>query len=49
MVLAANDPGAAFYERFGFGFVDERETTIGDESYPESRYALDLDTEADGR
>lgn len=48
MVLAANDPGAAFYERFGFGFVDESRTTIGDETYPESRYALDLDTGTDG-
>lgn len=37
MVLLANEPGAGFSERFGFAFVDER-TTIGEESYPESRY-----------
>jgi ribosomal protein S18 acetylase RimI-like enzyme len=41
MVLSANDPGTEFYEAFGFEFVDESETTIGDERYPESRYVLD--------
>jgi ribosomal protein S18 acetylase RimI-like enzyme len=41
MVLSENGPGIAFYERFGFEFVDESETGIGDETYPESRYALD--------
>jgi len=41
MVLAANDPGNAFYERFGFEYVDEQETTVGDEAYRENRYALE--------
>lgn len=42
MVLAANEPGNAFYERFGFEQVDDSETRIGDEHYRENRYALDL-------
>ena len=41
MVLTENDPGNAFYSRFGFEAVDERETTIGNESYPETRYVLE--------
>lgn len=41
MVLAENDAGNAFYDRFGFKPVDERETTIGDDSYRETRYVLD--------
>lgn len=41
MVLAENDPGNAFYERFGFEFVDETRTTIGGDSYRENRYALE--------
>lgn len=41
MVLAENGPGNAFYEQFGFEPVDERETTIGGESYPENRYTLE--------
>lgn len=41
MVLSANDPGKAFYERFGFEYQDEAETTIGGEGYPESRYVLE--------
>lgn len=49
MVLADNDPGNAFYDRYGFEYVDEHQTTIGDETYPENRYALerpfDLDTD----
>lgn len=40
MVLSENDPGNAFYERFGFEAVDEHETTIGDGSYRESRHVL---------
>ncbi|KAA9398713.1 GNAT family N-acetyltransferase [Haloarcula sp. CBA1130] len=40
MVLSANEPGAEFYEQFGFEFVDESETEIGGERYPESRYVL---------
>jgi ribosomal protein S18 acetylase RimI-like enzyme len=40
MVLSANEPGAEFYERFGFEFADENETEIGGERYPESRYVL---------
>lgn len=40
-VLAENDPGNAFYRGFGFEYVDERETTIGDGSYRENRYVLD--------
>jgi ribosomal protein S18 acetylase RimI-like enzyme len=47
MVLSANEPGVAFYERFGFAFVDEHETTIGDERYPESRYVLEPDGDGD--
>lgn len=49
MVLAENDPGNAFYDEFGFEYADERETMIGDETYPENRYVLerpfDLDTD----
>jgi ribosomal protein S18 acetylase RimI-like enzyme len=41
MVLAENDPGNAFYERFGFDRVDESETTIGGETYLENRYVLE--------
>ncbi|AUV83618.1 N-acetyltransferase [Salinigranum rubrum] len=41
MVLAANEPGADFYEHFGFEFADERTTTIGEETYPERRYVLE--------
>jgi ribosomal protein S18 acetylase RimI-like enzyme len=40
MVLSANGPGVGFYEQFGFEFADERETRIGEETYPESRYVL---------
>lgn len=39
-VLSANEPGRRFYERFGFEFRDEAETTVGGEGYPESRYVL---------
>jgi len=38
MVLAANDPGNAFYESFGFEKTDEQETIIGSETYPENVY-----------
>jgi ribosomal protein S18 acetylase RimI-like enzyme len=41
MVLAENDPGNSFYERFGFELDDESETTIGGESYRENRYVLE--------
>ncbi|WP_435196793.1 GNAT family N-acetyltransferase [Natronomonas sp. EA1] len=40
MVLTENDPGRAFYERFGFEQADESETTIGGETYRENRYVL---------
>lgn len=40
MVLSANEPGAEFYEQFGFEFADESDTEIGGERYPESRYVL---------
>jgi ribosomal protein S18 acetylase RimI-like enzyme len=40
MVLSANHPGRRFYEHFGFDHVDEQSTTIGGETYPESRYVL---------
>lgn len=40
MVLAANDEGNAFYEAFGFERVDEGETIIGGEAYPENVYRL---------
>jgi ribosomal protein S18 acetylase RimI-like enzyme len=42
MVLAENDPGNAFYERFGFERADESETQIGEESYQENRYVLEF-------
>lgn len=48
MVLSENRPGADFYEHFGFEFVDEQPTRIGDETYPESRYVLEPDTDSDG-
>ena len=41
MVLAANEPGNAFYRAFGFEKVDEGETTIGGEPYREHTYALE--------
>ena len=41
MVLAKNAPGNAFYDGFGFEQVDEGQTVIGDESYPENRYVLE--------
>ncbi|GGK71014.1 GNAT family N-acetyltransferase [Haloarcula sebkhae] len=41
MVLSANEPGAEFYEGFGFEFADESETETGGERHPESRYVLD--------
>lgn len=47
MVLSENRPGAAFYEAFGFEFVDEQSTSIGEERYPESRYVLEPDGESD--
>lgn len=46
MVLSENRPGAEFYEHFGFEFVDEQSTTIGDEAYPESRYVLEPDSDS---
>ena len=42
MVLAANDDGNEFYERFGFERADESETVIDGESYRENRYVLDV-------
>jgi len=42
MVLAANDGGNEFYERFGFERADESETVIDGESYRENRYVLDV-------
>jgi ribosomal protein S18 acetylase RimI-like enzyme len=41
MVLAENDPGKAFYERFGFEQIDESETVVGGESHREHRYVLE--------
>lgn len=38
MVLAANEPGNAFYEKFGFERVDEEETVIGEETFTENVY-----------
>lgn len=40
-VLAANEQGRAFYESLGFEQVDEAETTVGGETYPEVRYVLE--------
>lgn len=48
MVLADNEPGNAFYARFGFEREAERDTTIGDESYPENRYVLERPFDVDG-
>jgi ribosomal protein S18 acetylase RimI-like enzyme len=48
MVLAENERGNAFYEHFGFERVDERDTTIGGESYPENRYVLERPFDLDG-
>ncbi|WP_336135058.1 GNAT family N-acetyltransferase [Natronomonas amylolytica] len=42
MVLAENDPGNAFYERFGFERADESRTRIGEGTYQENRYVLEL-------
>lgn len=38
MVLADNDRGRSFYESFGFEKVDEGETRIAGETYPEYTY-----------
>lgn len=45
MVLSANNPGWAFYERFGFEYVEEHATTIGDTTYDERRYVHDDPTD----
>jgi len=45
MVLAENEPGNAFYERFGFEQSDESETRIGGETYRERRYVLADETQ----
>jgi ribosomal protein S18 acetylase RimI-like enzyme len=42
MVLAENEPGNAFYERFGFERAGESETQIGEETYQETRYVLEV-------
>ncbi len=42
MVLAANDSGNEFYERFGFERADESETVIDGDRYRENRYVLDV-------
>jgi ribosomal protein S18 acetylase RimI-like enzyme len=47
MVLSENRPGVEFYEQFGFEFVDERPTSIGDDTYPESRYVLEPEAGSD--
>ena len=47
MVLAENRPGIGFYEHFGFEFVDQQSTGIGDGTYSEHRYVLDVDPEAE--
>lgn len=38
MVLTGNDRGQAFYESFGFERIDEGETRIAGERYPEYTY-----------
>jgi ribosomal protein S18 acetylase RimI-like enzyme len=45
MVLAENDPGNAFYERFGFERVETNDVTIGGETYTENTLQLELDGE----
>jgi len=45
MVLAANEPGNAFYRSLGFEKVEEGETRIGGETYRENTYALERETE----
>lgn len=47
MVLAENDLGNAFYQRFGFKHVDEHETTISGDSYQENRYILEQSSALD--
>lgn len=47
MVLAENDLGNTFYQRFGFEHVDERETTISGDSYRENRYVLERNSASD--
>ncbi|MCL7416280.1 MAG: GNAT family N-acetyltransferase [Halalkalicoccus sp.] len=42
MVLAANEPGTAFYRGFGFEPEREGETTIGGETHDEVVYTLTL-------
>jgi ribosomal protein S18 acetylase RimI-like enzyme len=48
MVLAANEPGNAFYRSLGFEKASEGETTIGGEPYRENTYALEREAD-DGR
>ncbi|ADQ69268.1 acetyltransferase [Halogeometricum borinquense DSM 11551] len=48
MVLVENDPGNAFYKRFGFEHVDESQTTLGGEPHPENRYVLEHPSELGG-
>lgn len=43
MVLENNDLGNDFYSGFGFEQIDTREISIGEETYSENRYRLDLD------
>jgi len=45
MVLAANEPGNAFYRSLGFEKVEEGETRIGGETYRENTYALERGAE----
>lgn len=42
MVLEDNDLGNAFYEEFGFEWETTEEITIGEETYNENTYVLDL-------
>jgi ribosomal protein S18 acetylase RimI-like enzyme len=41
MVLAANDPGNAFYEHLGFELDGESEVVVGGETYTEHTYVLE--------
>lgn len=44
MTLEANDVGNEFYRQLDFELVDTEQVSIGDESYRENTYAMDLET-----
>lgn len=44
MVLENNDLGNAFYKGFGFDLSDTEQIAIGEETYRENTYTLDIDS-----